>query len=139
MAITDEQKRFIADRARHCCEYCKSQLKYSADSFSVEHILPKSRGGNETESNLALACQRCNNHKFTAVESLDPLTGRSVALFHPRDERWDDHFAWSEDYLYLHGLTPTGRATVEKLQLNRDGVVNLRRLLREKGEHPPAG
>jgi hypothetical protein len=29
------------------------------------------------------------------------------------------------------------RATVEKLQLNRAGVINLRRVLRTFGEHPP--
>jgi hypothetical protein len=33
--------------------------------------------------------------------------------------------------------SPTGRATVEKLQVNREGVVNLRRVPREAGEHPP--
>ncbi len=34
------------------------------------------------------------------------------------------------------GLTPTGRSTVEVLQLNREGVVNLRRVLYGMGEHP---
>jgi hypothetical protein len=36
------------------------------------------------------------------------------------------------------GLTPIGRTTVEALQLNREGVVNLRRVLYAMGEHPPA-
>jgi hypothetical protein len=35
-------------------------------------------------------------------------------------------------------LTPTGRATVEKLQLNREGVVNLRQVMAMAGKHPPA-
>ena len=35
------------------------------------------------------------------------------------------------------GLTPTGRATVETLRLNREGVVNLRRILFLVGLHPP--
>ncbi len=47
------------------------------------------------------------------------------------------HFAWSDDFTLLIGLTPTGRATVGALLLNRDGVVNLRRLLYLNGEHPP--
>ena len=34
------------------------------------------------------------------------------------------------------GITPTGRATVAKLQLNRDGEINLRRILAEAGVHP---
>ncbi len=47
------------------------------------------------------------------------------------------HFAWSADFSLIIGLTPTGRATVEALQLNREGVVNLRRALYALGEHPP--
>lgn len=42
-----------------------------------------------------------------------------------------------EKYTLVIGRTPTGRATVEKLQLNREGVVNLRRLLVTMGQHPP--
>ncbi len=33
--------------------------------------------------------------------------------------------------------TPTGRATVSELQLNRPGLVNPRRALYTLGEHPP--
>ncbi len=33
-------------------------------------------------------------------------------------------------------ITPTGRATIEALQLNREGLVNLRRVLYAMGEHP---
>lgn len=127
----------VAERARNCCEYCQSQLRYSADSFSVEHIIPRSLGGTDDLQNLALACQRCNNAKFVAVEAADPLTGRSVPLYHPRQHVWNREFAWSHDFLTIQGLTPMGRATVEKLRLNRPGVVNLRRVLRGVGEHPP--
>jgi hypothetical protein len=35
------------------------------------------------------------------------------------------------------GTTPTGRATVEELKLNREPVVNLRRVLVDVGLHPP--
>jgi len=35
------------------------------------------------------------------------------------------------------GLTPTGRATVEVLKLNREGLVNLRQVLYAAGKHPP--
>jgi len=59
-------------------------------------------------------------------------------LYHPRRQKWTDHFAWSDDATLVIGLTPTGRATVEKLQLNRSGLVNLRRVLQAIGSHPPA-
>ncbi|MEG4968235.1 hypothetical protein QUB11_16585 [Microcoleus sp. B6-A1] len=35
------------------------------------------------------------------------------------------------------GLTPTGRATIDRLQLNREGVVNLRGVLHSIALHPP--
>lgn len=138
MPITAKQRRLVHGRAADCCEYCKSQLRYSTDSFSVEHIVPRRRGGTDALSNLALACQGCNNRKYVGVEAVDPLTGQTVPLYHPRRQTWDAHFAWSADFLVICGLTPTGRATVEKLDLNREPVVNLRRLLRAAAEHPPA-
>lgn len=137
MTISTHDRQVVADRARFCCEYCQSQLKYSADSFSVEHIVPQSLGGSDDLSNLALSCQRCNNAKYVASEATDPLSGRSAPLFHPRQHDWSEHFVWSHDFLFIHGLTPTGRATVDRLQLNRSGVVNLRRVLRDAAEHPP--
>jgi hypothetical protein len=60
-----------------------------------------------------------------------------ATLFHPRRERWQEHFGWSEDYTQVIGLTPTGRATVVALQLNRPAVVNIRAVLYAAGKHPP--
>jgi hypothetical protein len=52
-------------------------------------------------------------------------------------DSWADHFEWSEDFTLLAGKTPVGRATISRLQLNRFGVVNYRRVLVLAGEHPP--
>jgi hypothetical protein len=106
-------------------------------SFAVEHIDPRSRFGPTTAENLAYACQGCNNPKYNRTHGRDPVSGADVSLFHPRRERWSDHFAWNPDGTLVVGLTPTGRATVETLRLNRDGLVALRRLLYAAGEHPP--
>lgn len=106
-------------------------------AFSIEHIIPAARGGSSTEENLALSCQGCNSHKFTKVEAREPTSGRLVPLYHPRRDRWRDHFAWNHDATLVLGLTRSGRATVEALQLNRPGLVALRRLLYAAGEHPP--
>jgi hypothetical protein len=107
-------------------------------SFTVDHILPRSLGGAPETENLALACSGCNAHKYNKTEGPDPVSGEVVALFHPRRDRWRDHFVWSSDFTLVLGITPRGRATVETLHLNRDGVVNLRRLLHAMAEHPPA-
>ena len=50
---------------------------------------------------------------------------------------WSAGQVWSNDFTHVIGLTPTGRATIEVLQLNRSGLVNLRRALYALGEHPP--
>ena len=133
-----QRKILVAKRAGGACEYCKSQVRFAMQSFSIEHITPLDHGGSEDLENLAFACQGCNNHKYTKTEVRDPVTGMTVLLFHPRTQRWRDHFVWSSDFTRILGMTPTGRATVEALFLNRDGLVNLRRALYALGEHPPA-
>lgn len=130
-------KLAVIERANGRCEYCLSQAKFSPDTLSVEHITPFARGGTTDLDNLAASCQCCNNLKYISVEAVDPLTGNPAPLFHPRRDRWSDHFGWNMDYTLMVGRTATGRATIEKMDLNREGVVNLRRLLAASKLHPP--
>jgi hypothetical protein len=60
-----------------------------------------------------------------------------VPLYNPRQQRWQDHFCWSDNHAQIVGLTPTGRATVEALKMNRTGLVNMRQVLYLIGKHPP--
>jgi len=136
--VTFQQKYDVAERAKGCCEYCRSQVRFAMQSFSVEHIVPRSRDGKTEFENLALACQGCNNHKYTKTKGRDPVNGVIVPLYHPRLQRWREHFAWDEGCVLIIGLTPVGRATVRALCLNRDGLINLRRVLYITGTHPPA-
>ena len=130
-------RRVVQARARDLCEYCRCPAQFATQSFTVEHIEPRDIGGETTLHNLAWACFGCNGHKHTATHGVDPVTGERVPLFHPRRHRWSDHFAWSEDFTRVEGTTPLGRATIAVLQLNRTGVVNLRRVLVPGGKHPP--
>ena len=88
-------------------------------------------------TNLAYSCQGCNGRKYISITAIDPATGDIVSLYHPRQHQWSDHFVWNEDYTRIIGLTPIGRATVDKLHLNRTGLVNLRHILTAVGAHPP--
>ena len=135
--LTSQLKQAVRARAKNCCEYCHSQEKFATQSFSIEHIYPLSKGGKTTLDNLALACQGCNNHKYNKTEGTDPVTGKIVSLYHPRRENWQDNFRWNDDYSLIIGLTTKGRVTVEALRLNREGLINLRRILYAMGEHPP--
>ncbi|NEQ96240.1 MAG: HNH endonuclease [Cyanothece sp. SIO2G6] len=130
-------RQFVINRANGCCEYCVSQEKFSPDPFSIEHILPKSKGGTNIAENLAFSCQGCNGHKHTATQAIDPINGDRTSLFNPRIHQWPEHFAWDQNCSVVLGKTAIGRATVERLRLNRPGVVNLRRVLRQLDRHPP--
>jgi hypothetical protein len=120
----------IAARAEHCCEYC------GPAPFSVEHIIPRTKGGTDEPDNLCLACQGCNGHKLAAVSATDPITGATERLFHPRLDRWQDHILWSDDATEIVARTAVGRATVGRLQMNRPSLVRYRRALRSAGVHP---
>jgi hypothetical protein len=138
--VTAEQKQAVLERARGCCERsaCKSQVRFATQSFSTDHIIPRHSSGETALDNLAFACQGCNNHKYTKIKALDPVSNSIVPLFHPRRQRWHEHFAWSDDFALVVGITPTGRATIQALHLNREELINLRRVLYAMGEHPPA-
>ena len=124
-------------RANNCCEYCFAQAAFSHDPFSEEHILPVSKGGLYILENLAWACLGCNFFKGAVTFAIDFLTGSLVPLFNPRKDVWDTHFEWNEDFTNLNGLTPTGRATITRLKLNRPGLINFRKVLVNQGKHPP--
>jgi hypothetical protein len=130
-------RRLVVERARGCCEYCRSQARFAPEPFSIEHIVPRTAGGPAVESNLALSCQGCNNYKAVRTTARDSITDVAAALFNPRQQDWTEHFAWADDYTVIRGLTPVGRATVAALRLNREGLVNLRWVLYRIGEHPP--
>jgi hypothetical protein len=105
--------------------------------LEVDHIQPESRGGHTVESNLCLACAGCNGFKGDAEEAVDPQTKQIVSLFNPRTEIWDSHFEWSPDGTRLIGRTAIGRATIERLRINRELVVEARKRWVKAGWHPP--
>ena len=137
--VTPQQRLAVTGRAQGCCEYCRSQERFAPQNFTIDHIMPQSQGGQTTLENLALACQGCNSHKHARTVAIDPGTSKAVPLYSPRLQRWPDHFSWNEDFALITGLTPTGRATVQALKFNdRDGLLNMRRILYLAGAHPPS-
>jgi hypothetical protein len=127
----------IISAAQYRCEYCQTAQEISGAQMHIEHIIPLSRGGSSEESNLCLACAWCNSYKWAQTHGLDPETREEVPLFHPRTQQWHDHFRWSEDGVYIIGLTAMGRATVETLKMNNVFIVPARRHWVEAGWHPP--
>ena len=90
----------------------------------IEHIVARQHGGSDDVENLALACHRCNLHKGPNLSGIDPETGEVEVLFHPRRDRWEDHFVYRGAYIL--GLTASGRTTVAVLALNDARRLGLR-------------
>jgi hypothetical protein len=123
----------VRERAGDRCEYCRLRQRHDLfHAFHVEHIIARQHGGADDFENLAWACHQCNLHKGTNLAGLDPDTGEMVRLFHPRRDRWEDHYAW--DGAKLAGLTAIGRTTAWLLEMNAPERVELRRLLMALGE-----
>jgi hypothetical protein len=99
--------------------------------------VPVAAGGPTTRENLWRSCRDCNERKGAQAQARDPESGEIVSLYHPRAQRWRDHFRWSDDGLLIVGLTATGRATVEALSLNRPHQLIARQRWVLVGWHPP--
>jgi hypothetical protein len=127
----------VGEEARHRCGYCLRTEELMGMTMTLDHIIPEAAGGPSSEENLWLACRRCNEFKGTQTHARDPLTGKQVRLFSPRQQKWGDHFTWSEDGTEIQGLTPCGRATVTALKLNNPEIVIARRLWVSAGWWPP--
>ena len=136
MSTSADLRREIAGEARHRCGYCLTQEVVSGIPLTLEHIVPKSKGGQSEISNLWLSCRLCNEAKGTQTEAVDPRSNEIVPLFNPREQTWTDHFRWHENATMIIGQSQTGRATVEALILNSDLRVRARAIWAEAGYHP---
>lgn len=130
-------RRLVRKRARNLCEYCRSRMDYTGHEFTVDHIFPESRGGGDAFDNLCFCCFWCNNYKNIRTSFRDPRTDRTVHLFNPRKELWEEHFRWSRGSTKIIGRTACGRATIIALRLNREVLVRTRRIWVANGLHPP--
>ena len=114
----------------------------SSDRFTIDHLVPQSLGGTDEPDNLALACTRCNQRRYNFTTGIDPVTQQEISLFNPRNQKWADHFIWTADGLKILGITPTGRATCYRLDLNDElkyesFIQRSRKAWVEVGWHPP--
>lgn len=124
----------VARRADQRCEYCLIREEHTGFPHQLDHIISRKHGGSSAADNLALACIVCNRHKGSDVASIDARTGEVVRLFHPRRDRWVDHFRIRGEQ--IEPLTEVGRVTVELLRLNTGERLSERRLLQALGDYP---
>ena len=134
MSIPVSMRREVGRQAAGRCEYCGLSQAGQEAAFHVDHIHPIAEGGATILKNLALACVSCSLRKGARRLARDPLTARDVSIFHPRRQDWREHFCWKGNRVL--GLTPTGRATVSLLKLNRGLAIAIRAEERIHGRPP---
>lgn len=122
----------VRERANGLCEYCRLPQSSQEATFHIDHVQPYTADGPTIAENLAVACVTCSLRKAARTKARDPRTGRLVALFHPRRDRWSEHFRWTRVWRMV-GRTPTGRATAAALAMNRPAVVAIRQTLAKLG------
>ncbi|MBI4550643.1 MAG: HNH endonuclease [Candidatus Latescibacteria bacterium] len=133
--LPSSRRQLVISRAGERCEYCQLSQHGQEATFHIDHILPVSAGGKTVVENLALACVSCSLRKAARQTGIDPQTGQEVPLFHPRRDIWSVHFRWQG--FTLVGLTPTGRATIDVLHMNRPLILAIREEEAKLSRHPP--
>ena len=124
----------VAERAAHCCEYCRLPERYNSLPFQMDHVIAEKHGGETSFQNLAYSCLHCNVFKGPNIAGRDSETNQTVRLFDPRNDLCDKHFAW--DGPALEGRTPIGRATVAVLRINLAHRVALAHHSSRKSDFP---
>jgi len=93
-------RRNVMRRDDYTCQYCGKK-----SDLTIDHIMPKSRGGRDSWENLTTACDRCNVRKGnrTPKEAKMDLLGkpyRPVPITFFRDSNGGVQEPW-KPYLYM--------------------------------------
>jgi 5-methylcytosine-specific restriction endonuclease McrA len=69
-------RRNIFERDKNACQYCGK--RFAKSDLTLDHVVPRSKGGIDSWDNLVLACVRCNVRKAnrTPDEAGMPLIRR---------------------------------------------------------------
>jgi len=92
-------RKNILMRDRYTCQYCQKVL--NTGDLTLDHVIPRSRGGETTWENLVACCNPCNNKKgnrtpdeagmklFRPPRPFSVHTGRQLMRLLARtDEQW---------------------------------------------------
>ncbi len=83
----------VFNRDHYTCQYCSKQTK----ELTLDHVIPKRRGGKHTWENVASACISCNRHKAGHT----PSEAKMTLLREPKPPQ-DNGFYIPHHYLQLH-------------------------------------
>lgn len=78
--IPPVNRREVLRRDRHTCQYCGS-----TKHLTLDHVIPRSKGGQHSWDNVVAACERCNAFKGdrTPLQAGMPLLAQPKPPMHP--------------------------------------------------------
>lgn len=74
-------RRAVFIRDGHICQYCGGRAE------SIDHVIPRSRGGEHDWENVVAACRRCNTRKMNRLPSEAGLKLMRAPVI-PHDHIW---------------------------------------------------
>ena len=92
-------RRAVLDRDAHSCAYC------GIKADTIDHVRPRSRGGQHSWTNVVAACARCNHRKgdrllselgwrLSVPPAQPPATVAVVMGWAKRDPAWQRYLGW---------------------------------------------
>lgn len=98
---------FIRDR--YTCQYCMNVFKTS--DLTLDHVLPKSKGGKTSWENIVTACQKCNHTKGNKTHIVPKrlpekpnfyqLYGVKNFTIHIKYPVWLNYLNWPEEHVKM--------------------------------------
>ncbi len=76
-------RKNLYKRDSYTCQYCGRRM--SSEDLSIDHVIPKSRGGRTSWTNCVLACLRCNVRKGNRT----PAEAHMQLRAEPQRPRWE--------------------------------------------------
>jgi 5-methylcytosine-specific restriction endonuclease McrA len=80
-------RRNLFERDRYTCQYCGKKLP--SGELTLDHVIPRCRGGRSTWENLAVACVKCNSRKSNRL----PQEAEMKILRRPEKPKWPAYLA----------------------------------------------
>lgn len=101
-------------RDRYICQYCGLDMFYDRRKLTIDHVVPKAKGGRSTWINSVTACPSCNfrkshhdhmkpKHKPYKAEYWDLVNiAKTLPIVVPH-ESWVPYIGWDEKLIKVAG------------------------------------
>lgn len=105
-------KRSVLERDRLTCQYCGRKLNYS--DATIDHVIPRCKGGRSTFDNTVTCCSNCNKRKADKL----PEEARLKLLAHPRKPNQNEYEIYLPRTIHKVWASYIPRGMLENVQVS---------------------